>query len=189
MLPLRSKCQAFFPRRITYDCNRLYSKGVRTYLRQEDASKYRCIFENCNKLFKGEEYVVKHIRSKHAGSYPVPSYKVLFQALSANRLLTSSQTLCWSGYLSDPNRISYATMSTMRSFQTPFNNSRRNSTSWNFNDNNSVGGRDRNRGRITDRLDRGDRFMRDDRRMGSDPYQRPQPRKDRPEIDSSRKEK
>lgn len=145
----------------------LQLKGLRTCIKQEDTNKYRCIYDNCNKLFKGEEYVVKHVRSKHAGCYPTPD----------------SKTLSWSAYISDPFRISYASISTMRN-GTPLNNHiRRSSTAmtWGHNDSNA-GGRDRRSNRMSDRIDRGDRNQRDDRRH--DPYGRPQ-RRERPDLNDS----
>ncbi|KAJ3333163.1 hypothetical protein HDU76_010917 [Blyttiomyces sp. JEL0837] len=62
-------------------------KGLSKFVAKIDAEKYRCT--DCNKLFRGEEFVKKHIKSKHPGVLDQLKVEAEF----------------YNNYVKDPNRV------------------------------------------------------------------------------------
>ncbi len=58
-----------------------------SYVKKESDTKYRCV--ECQKLFKGDDYVKKHLKSKHA---------------ELTKTITQD-TLLFNAFITDPNKI------------------------------------------------------------------------------------
>jgi len=84
---------------------------VRGAFAQEDDQKYRCIVEDCTKLFKGESFVRKHIYKRHQ--------EWLEHALRENKLLIS--------YVTDADRMLARPMDPSPGGGSKYNNRRRRS--------------------------------------------------------------
>jgi uncharacterized C2H2 Zn-finger protein len=68
-----------------------------------DEGKYRC--KKCSKLFKGEEYVRKHINAKHAEDVQKMREEVNDSSLNSHMYLFQSKAEYCANYLNDPFRF------------------------------------------------------------------------------------
>lgn len=58
------------------------------YILQEDKTKFRCVYNKCNKLFCGPEFVQKHIRLKHIDLINSVKQKVSLKTFSFSFFLS-----------------------------------------------------------------------------------------------------